>query len=449
MAKGKDNASVVGKAVLVSSALAIFLCLIAIIVGAVMISYTPDVETWKSCKSQANVTDAMCGSTSSSGSVSGGRRLAETGLSALKSKDTNELKMWARETFAAPKQHRRLFGAANTNACGFSGTVCAMKSTGESGGTITCKTGDTCTDDSSKKLTCQTGIAVDANCFEVVALKDTARTGFRKGDCCDSACGFGTLETAECSATADKYQEKCTCTFNMYTSDYGKCSSTKSAGWKTTPTLFGETKCKWSDSSGSSSTGTVCNPESCEDWVTCNMVAAFCAPEASIAATNAGYEILRMIIIVGSLVIIAGMLPICIGGTGKAMGNDDIGNICGGIGCCSAVFFTGCGGTIMIFIPFLVGAAISSVCVEIEKINADLHSTCGSEGLSACGDAMKNDVASLCAVGSGMFATSSIQIVAQVFGLLAVVLTMVGWCQHRKQPQAQMPVVQATTVVKA
>jgi hypothetical protein len=47
------------------------------------------------------------------------------------------------------------------------------------------------------------------------------------------------------------------------------------------------------------------------------MLAAFCAPEASIAATNAGYEILRMIIIVGSLVIIAGMLPICIGGTAK------------------------------------------------------------------------------------------------------------------------------------
>jgi hypothetical protein len=41
MAKGKDNASVVGKAVLVSSALAIFLCLIAIIVGAAMLVYAP------------------------------------------------------------------------------------------------------------------------------------------------------------------------------------------------------------------------------------------------------------------------------------------------------------------------------------------------------------------------------------------------------------------------
>ena len=56
-------------------------------------------------------------------------------------------------------------------------------------------------------------------------------------------------------------------------------------------------------------------------------------------------------------------------------------------------------------------------------INSDVHSTCADEGLGACGEAMTNDVASLCAVGSGLFAASSIQIVAQVFGLLAVVLS--------------------------
>merc|ERR1712224_658076 len=117
----------------------------------------------------------------------------------------------------------------------------------------------------------------------------------------------------------------------------------------------------------------------------------------------------------------------------------------------SAVFFTGCGGTIMIFIPFILGAVLTQVCTDIEQINTDLHGSCASDGLSACGEAMTNDVASLCAVGSGMFASSSIQIVAQVFGLIAVILTMVGWCQHRKQPQQPVvqvnaPMVQATAV---
>jgi len=176
------------------------------------------------------------------------------------------------------------------------------------------------------------------------------------------------------------------------------------------------------------------------------MQLAFCTPDAVIDSTNQGYEMLRMIIIIGSLVIIVGMLPVCIGGTGKALGNDDIGNICGGIGCCSAVFFTGCGGTIMIFIPFFVGAIINQACTEIEQINTDIYSTCADEGLGACGDAMANDVASLCAVGSGLFAASSIQIVAQIFGVLAVILTMVGWCQHRKQPQQQQQAGQVVTV---
>jgi len=96
----------------------------------------------------------------------------------------------------------------------------------------------------------------------------------------------------------------------------------------------------------------------------------------------------------------------------------------------------------MIFIPFFVGALINQACTEIEQINTDVHSTCADEGLGACGEAMANDVASLCAVGSGLFAASSIQIVAQIFGVLAVILTMVGWCQHRKQPQQQQQQMQ-------
>ena len=77
----------------------------------------------------------------------------------------------------------------------------------------------------------------------------------------------------------------------------------------------------------------------------------------------------------------------------------------------------------MIFIPFFLGALINQACTAIEDINRDIYSTCADEGLDACGEAMANDVASLCAVGSGMLATSSIQIAAQIFGVLAVILS--------------------------
>jgi len=342
----------------------------------------------------------------------------ETGLSALKSKDTNELKMWAQETFAMQKTQRRLYTTAYS-MCGYDDEkVCSL-----SAGMVSCKAGTTCTARSGSELRCGLAEDIPFNCFGDVVQKDTDRSSFDYG-CCDKACGDGSLKKAECSASSGIFTETCTCSFSDWDTDYGKCNSfdmDKTTTVKNNAFVkIGSTTCKHSDDSS----GSLCPaPETCKEWAECNMKDAFCNPQATIDIANSGYEMLRMIIIIGSLVIIVGMLPVCIGGTGKALGNDDIGNICGGIGCCSAVFFTGCGGTIMIFIPFIAGTFITQLCTDIETINDEVYSTCADEGLSACEVAMTNDVASLCAVGSGMLATSSIQIVAQVFGVLAVILS--------------------------
>lgn len=419
--------------------------------GAVMITYSPDVASWDGCVKAANVTCS-----GGSGTASGGRRLVDSTIAALKSKDSDHLKAWAQETFAGQKQNRRLMDVkTGSSACGTDSKVCSVKTSTKA---VSCKSPQACSPGTNAWM-CGAAVTDDDSCFADAIAKASNR-GFSDG-CCETACGtFNELVEAECSATGGIFEEKCTCKMKS-SFDYGLCAETKSSFYKKTEVKtaagvkIGSTSCKWSDDSGSSGTSTVstaCSAQTCKEWATNCMDQFFCpaSRDAQIAVTNEGYAMLRMIVMIGSLVIIVGMLPICIGGTGKALGNDNIGNICGGIGCCSSVLFTGCGGTIMIFLPFIFGAVLTSVCQEIKTLNDDIHGTCASDGLGDCGKAMTSDVEDLCAVGSGLFASSVTQIIAQVFGLVAVVFTMVGWCQHRQNPQPVVTVnAQPVVVTKA
>ena len=365
----------------------------------------------------------------SSTAQSGGRRLIETGVAALKSKNPNALRNWAEETFNH-RVHRRLYvttsnDGSGSNQCGSSDDVCYLKTDGTSANKINNKVkcfgsvGQVCRD--SIDLTCDFTPETDASkCFGKVIKNNAARA--LSGGCCEDQCGnfFNDVKSAECSVDSNgKYIEKCVCEMSsLGDDDRGACKSTKHLTWNVKQSQYGETWCKWSASNDDA-----CSASTCKEWATDCMKDFFCYPQAKILAQNELYSGIRLLLAIGSLVIIVGMLPICIGGTGKAMGNDDIGNICGGIGCCTSTFFTGCSGSIMIAVAFVVGSVLNEYCDAIEKISRDVSDTCTGEGLHECGTTLQNDVISLCAAGYGLLAWSIVQIIAQVFGLLAVVLS--------------------------
>lgn len=426
------------------------MCIVAIFVTYIAIVYRPDTENWGACKTEANV---VCNS--ESGSVaSGGRRLMDR----LVSQRLNGLKFWGEETFVAQMGLRRkLFLSQDVvySQCTSQENVCSVDTDGNSETTsnkISCFNGTTCSSNSLSVNTCQAATSNTNECFAKVAAEESGRTD---DGCCAGVCGTdiyssGDLKHAKCEVdTSGKFVEECTCSFSYYTTDFGVCKESSHNEWKTETKVnsqgaeIGISKCKYlkelqsSDYKGNST----CYATDCKSWAQCRSN-AFCDSSSFINATNASYATVHLLLLIGSMIIVGGMLPICVGGMGKATGNDDMGNICGGIGCCSSVFFTGCGGTIMVFIPFVFGAFLQAAC-DIFKANVEnFKATCSEEGASSCGEVMDAEFKHICAVGHSLVAASVIQIVAQVFGLIAVIFTVVGWCNQKKQKTPQ------TTVVK-
>jgi hypothetical protein len=242
----------------------------------------------------------------------------------------------------------------------------------------------------------------------------------------------------------------------------GKNSNTSNNSNDNTAPVVGITKCRWQDgllrrgpaadtdtnkSAGKTSdddglanygdvdgTGYKCQAteDTCRDWAECQAT-NLCYPEETAAIVNSGYTTVHFMVLAGSLVIFVGTLPICLSGVARALGVAEISQTCGAIGCCSSILLAGCGGTIMMFVPFIVGAFLGVTCMDMKLSAARFKEGCAADGLDACGEVLALDVMHLCAIGEGMFRASMCQIVAQVFSIVAVVVSMLGWWGERRR----------------
>jgi hypothetical protein len=383
--------------------------------------------------------------------------------------------------------------------------VCAVSNDDVSCLATTAQGQTECTSDSLHQCTVPTqspdlcfGVAVQRDPTRNITITgavDGAAAERRPGlSCCHGACGDYLLDAASCSVdpVKMKFVERCVCGWSDQLlidldqkiksgekPSYGKCPHVKqkqasrtfahaafssSAAANTSHSVIGVTMCKWrveqkqrgpddnkddaSRYADSADPNKKCEAaDTCQDWAECQAY-NMCYPEDISEAINDGYATVSLIVLAGSLVIFIGTIPICISGLAKARGVDDIAHTCGAIGCFSSILLAGCGGTIMMFVPFIVGGFLTSSCNHMQLSAARFKGDCAVGGLEDCGEVLTLDVMQLCAIGEGMFSASTCQIAAQISSLCAVVVTMVTWWQRKQRRRSTEQVEDAKDIVE-
>jgi hypothetical protein len=152
---------------------------------------------------------------------------------------------------------------------------------------------------------------------------------------------------------------------------------------------------------------------------------------------------------VGGVLAIVGVLPATVGGISKMMGNENCANILGGISMCTTILLGFLGtGIVTIYLGFL-GALVGVYCDEAEKAFAANAEAIGAACDEACQAAMLHIKDEFCGFGKGLGATSAFLFICVILGFISMIMTCIGFCQHKTPPppqEQQVQVVMANAV---
>jgi len=170
-----------------------------------------------------------------------------------------------------------------------------------------------------------------------------------------------------------------------------------------------------------------------------------CAGESGIyttAQTDQLVGILRGVAAAGGALAIVGVLPATVGGISKMMGNENCANILGGISMCTTILLGFLGtGIVTIYLGFL-GALVGVYCDEAEKAFAANAEAIGAACDEACQAAMLHIKDEFCGFGKGLGATSAFLFICVILGFISMIMTCIGFCQHKTPPPQQQPQIQ-------
>lgn len=151
---------------------------------------------------------------------------------------------------------------------------------------------------------------------------------------------------------------------------------------------------------------------------------------------------LRGMAAVGGVLAIVGVLPATVGGISKMMGNENCANILGGISMCTTILLGFLGtGIVTIYLGFL-GALVGYYCEEAEKAFKANAEAIGAACDEACQAAMLHIKDEFCSFGNGLGATSAFLFICVVLGFISMIMTCIGFCQHKTPPPQQQPQIQ-------
>jgi hypothetical protein len=143
----------------------------------------------------------------------------------------------------------------------------------------------------------------------------------------------------------------------------------------------------------------------------------------------------RSMAVAGGVLAIVGVLPATVGGRVRMMGNKNYANILGGISMCTTTLFGFLGTGIITIYLGVLGVSVGESCdISAEAISA----TCDE----ACHAARLHIKDKFCGFGKGLGATSALLIICVFLGFISMIMTCIGFSQHKTPPPQQEPQIQ-------
>ena len=321
-----------------------------------------------------------------------------------------------------------------SRVCSFNMKRGKGKSNGAGLNVMSCLEGTECVPDSIN--TCDAPRS-PSNCFGI----DVQGVFSRESSlCCENVCGDGKLVDASCNSVDSKFKQECTCHFSGIENHFGVCNDEQHTSFVTrqvmqNDSVVGQTKCRWDPSHTykQPQDDLFCQSDNCRDWALCQK-SQLCNPREYAKVLNKGYASVHKMVLLATIVICLGAIPVFIASIVDLRRKSSISKTTIGIGCCSATLLAGCGGTILNFLPLILGSFMGEACKNMRTAAGQFAASCTEKMLRSCGETLERDVNQLCGVGAVVFFTSLCQILAQLLALGSGMALIVS-CRQQRQLQ--------------